>query len=78
MRDEYDSLSINDMMTDYSYYSTEIAPNSCGVMDYRLQSDSLEKNKIKSEDDIDKLEVTVRITDESYHDLDTAKMIYTK
>lgn len=78
LSDDYDSLSINDMMTDYSYFGNDIAAGSCGVMEIRLYDEALKKNKISSEDDIEKLEITLKILNDSYDELDTEKMIYTK
>lgn len=61
--DEYDSLSVNGYMTDYSYYSKEIPDGSCAVLAIKLWEFSLEDNNISSAADVKEVEVKFEIKD---------------
>lgn len=57
----YDSLSVNDFMTDYSYDSKELADGECAVLEIKLWESSLEDNKIGSVSDVKEVEVGFEI-----------------
>lgn len=59
--DVYDSLSVNGFMTDYSYYSKELADGECAVLEIKLWESSLEDNKIGSVSDVKEVEVGFEI-----------------
>ena len=59
--DTYDSLSVNGYMTDYSFYSAELADGESAALEIRLQESSLEENQIASVSDISELEVGFEI-----------------
>jgi len=65
-------------MINYRYFGIYLEPDAISILGYRIDGDSLEKNKIGSEDDINKLEVSIRIFDDVYRELETVKMIYEK
>ena len=57
----YDSLSVNGFMTDYSYYSKELADGECAVLEIKLWESSLEDNKIGSVSDVKEVEIGFEI-----------------
>jgi len=59
--DVYASLSVNGFMTDYSYYSKELAHGECAVLEIKLWESSLEDNNIKSVTDVREIEVRFEI-----------------
>lgn len=59
--DVYDSLSVNGFMTDYSFYSKELADGECAVLEIKLWESSLEDNKIGSVFDVKEVEVGFEI-----------------
>ena len=59
--DTYDSLSVNGYMTDYSFYSAELADGESAALEIRLQESSLEENQIASVSDISEIEVGFEI-----------------
>ncbi len=63
VKDEYNSLSVNGFMTDYSFYSTEVNDGQCAMLDIRLRGSSLEDNRISSADDIEEIELVLEIRD---------------
>ena len=61
--DVYHSLSVNDCMTDYSYYSQTLSDGASAALTIKLQASSLEKNQIESASDIQKIEVGIEINE---------------
>ena len=61
--DVYDSLSINGVMTDYSYYSQELGDGASAALIVKLWESSLEENQITSPADIQEIEVSFEIKD---------------
>lgn len=61
--DVYDSLSINGVMTDYSYYSQELGDGASAALVVNLWESSLEENQITSPADIQEIEVSFEIKD---------------
>lgn len=61
--DVYDSLSINGVMTDYSYYSQELGDGASAALVVKLWESSLEENQITSPADIQEIEVSFEIKD---------------
>lgn len=61
--DEYDSLSVNGNMADYSFYSVSIRNGKIGLVDIELWGDSLEEIQITSASDIKHIEVTIEIAE---------------
>lgn len=62
--DVYDSLSVNGVMTDYSYYSQELGDGASAALIVKLWESSLEENQITSPADIQEIEVSFEIKDE--------------
>lgn len=61
--DVYDSLSVNGVMTDYSYYSQELGDGASAALIVKLWESSLEENQITSPADIQEIEVSFEIKD---------------
>ena len=59
--EQYESLSVNGMMTDDYFSGTLIENGMCGVVDITLEEGSLEKNKIKAPEDITELEIGIEV-----------------
>lgn len=67
--DAYDSLSVNGFMTDYTYYSQELADGESAVLAIQLWESSLEENHIASISDIQEIEAGFEIK-EGYTTID--------
>ncbi len=76
--DEYDSLSVNGYMSDYSFYEDTIAPGNATALKIRLDGDSLKDSKIESVDDIQNVELTIKVRDEDYNELDKSVITINK
>lgn len=61
IQDVYDSLSVNGYMTDYSYYSKEIANGESAVLEIKLWGSDLEDNNIAAVSDIAEVEISFEI-----------------
>lgn len=61
--DVYDSLSVNGVMTDYSYYSQELGDGASAALVVKLWESSLEENQITAPADIQEIEVSFEIKD---------------
>lgn len=59
--DTYDSLSVNGVMTDYSFYSQELADGESTALVVRLWESSLEDNQITSSADVQEVEMGFEI-----------------
>lgn len=74
INNEYNSMSINGYMVDYSYYSSDIYAGGNLILDMRIDEDSLASNKIGGEDDIEEFEVSLKLRDDGYKDIDDVKI----
>ena len=74
--DDYDSLSVNGVMADYSYYSQSLADGSSAVLEIQLWDSSLEDNNIASVSDIKEVEITFDIR-EGYDIIDEPTVVMT-
>lgn len=63
--DEYDSLSVNGIMTDYIFDSLDINDGGSAAIIIELDSSSLKNNSIMSVSDISDIEFTIEIEDEN-------------
>lgn len=72
--DSYDSLSVNGFMTDYSFYSQELADGECAALEIRLWESSLEENQIASLSDIQEIELGFEIK-EGYTTIDEPTLV---
>lgn len=61
IEDVYGSLSVNGIMTDYSYSSKELKDGESAVLEIELQASSLEDNKITSTSDVKEVEISLEI-----------------
>lgn len=64
-----DSVSVNGFMNDELCFGCTAKPNAFGILDVELSDDSLADNGCDSIEDIDELELTVTIRDDSYNTL---------
>ena len=79
IKDNDDSLSINNSPSEYTCYDTTVEPNSMALLIYRLDNDSLEKHDILSDSDIEKIDFSIAIRDdENYKDVKTLNVFYEK
>ncbi|MDE6724392.1 MAG: hypothetical protein K2J79_02205 [Ruminiclostridium sp.] len=74
INNEYNSMSINGYMVDYSYYGSDVSAGANSILDMRIDDDSLASNKINSEDDIEEFEVSLKLRDDGYNDIDNVKI----
>lgn len=58
------SLSINDLMSDYNFYSTKVAAGKYALVKINISESNLEKNKIESVEDIETIELDIKIRNE--------------
>lgn len=73
----YDSLSLNDYMASYSYYTTTIENDVCVMIDILLWGDDLEDIGISGPSDIQSVELSLTIRDEDYTEIDEANIAFT-
>ena len=79
IKDEYNSLSVNGFMTDYSFYSKTRNDGQCAALEIRLWGSSLEDNKIASADEVEEIELSLDIRDgRDTIDKPTVKMSFGK
>ena len=69
INDVYKSLSVNGFMTNYYYYSKELADGECAALDITLLDSSLTENQITSASAIQEIEVGLEIK-EGYNTID--------
>lgn len=69
INDVYKSLSVNGFMTNYYYYSKELADGECAALDITLLDSSLKENQITSASAIQEIEVGLEIK-EGYNTID--------
>lgn len=60
--DEYDSLSVNGYMADYTLYSLDLGSGESGIIDVDLWASSLEDLGITSVEDIHDIEMTINLS----------------
>lgn len=75
---EYDSLSINDTLTDFTAYTLHLQPGKVGILDIEISGYTLEDADFSNPEDVKNAEFKLNITDANYHDIDEAvvKMEY--
>lgn len=76
--DEYDSLSVNGYMSDYYFPGYTINSGETAAFKIRLDGDSLKENKIESVDGIQNVELTIKVKDENYKELDKSVITVNK
>lgn len=76
INDAYDSLSVNGVMTDYSYYGQEVETGESAALTIQLWGSSLEANQITTPRDIQEIEVRFEIKD-GYTTLDEPTLTLT-
>lgn len=64
--DEYDSLSINGVMTDYFFYSQQISAGRKALFVIEMDEEDLEKLGISSPEGITSAQLTLELCDENY------------
>ena len=64
LEEQYESLSVNGMMTDDYFSGTFIENGMSGVVDITLEERSLEKNKIAAPEDVTELEIGIEVWQE--------------
>lgn len=74
--DVYDSLSINDYMATYSFYTTTLEDDSCVMIDILLWGYALEDINISDPSEIQSVEFTLIVRDENYTELDEATIAF--
>lgn len=69
---DYDSLSVNDKMTDFINYSLSLKPGKTGALNIKISKDDAGINGITALSDIKNMEFVLQIKDaDSYTDIDT-------
>lgn len=71
LSNEYDSLSVNGFMADYSYYGATIPAGAYVLLDVELDRDSLTENGIDGIDDITGISFSTEIRDDDYGEVAT-------
>lgn len=72
LHDIYDSLSVNDYMTAYSFYTKTIEDGACVMIDIRLWGYGLEDISITEVSQIKSVEFSISIKDQNYKEIDEA------
>lgn len=67
---DYDTLSINGMMTDFISYSKTLSPEVKLVLNIEVSKYKLEDVKITSPEEISDIEFKLEIRDSDYNDID--------
>ncbi|MCD8382754.1 MAG: hypothetical protein LUC30_07560 [Clostridiales bacterium] len=75
--DVYDSLSVNDYMATYSFYTTTLEDGSCVMIDILLWGYALEDINISEPSEIQSVEFSLTVRDENYTELDEATIAFT-
>ncbi len=66
----YDSLSVNDFMTSYSFYSKTVEDGEWAMLEIRLWASGLEDINITDISQVETVELTLEIRDQDYNDID--------
>lgn len=77
LHDIYDSLSVNDYMTAYSFYTKTIEDGACAMIDIRLWGYGLEDISITEASQIKSVEFSISIKDQNYKEIDEATLAFT-
>ena len=64
--DVFDSLSVNDFMTDYYMRSRQVPPGKYALVDIEIYASSLENSGIMGIEDISEAEISFKVRDEDY------------
>lgn len=72
LHDVYGSLSINDYMANYSFYTTTIENGQWVLVDIRLYESGLQDAGVTSVEQIKTLEFSISVKNESYKEIDKA------
>lgn len=75
--DEYNSFSVNGFMMNGSFYGQTITAGKSVIMEIYLWSMYLDDSNISCADDIEEFEITLRIRDDNYKDIDTPTIAVT-
>ena len=73
--DVYDSLSVNEYMTAYSFYTTIMEDGTCAMIDICLQGYGLEDINITEPSEIQSVEFSIIIRDQNYKKIDEATIL---
>ena len=77
LHDIYDSLSVNDYMTAYSFYTKTIEDGTCVMIDICLWGYGLEDISITEVSQIKSVEFSISIKDQNYKEIDEATVAFT-
>ena len=77
LHDVYDSLSVNDYMTAYSFYTKTIEDGACVMIDIRLWGYGLEDISITDVAQIQTVEFSLSIKDQNYKEIDEVIVAFT-
>ena len=77
LHDVYDSLSINDYMATYSFYTTTMEDGSCVMIDILLWGYGLEDINISEPAEVKSIEFSLSIKDQNYKEIDKATIAFT-
>lgn len=77
LHDVYDSLSINDYMATYSFYTTTMEDGSCVMIDIILWGYGLEDINISEPSEVKSVEFSLCIKDKNYKEIDEATIAFT-
>ena len=77
LHDVYDSLSINDYMATYSFYTTTMEDGSCVMIDILLWEYGLEDINISEPAEGKSVEFSISIKDQNYKEIDKATIAFT-
>lgn len=77
LHDVYDSLSINDYMATYSFYTTTMEDGSCVMIDILLWGYGLEDINISVPSEVKAVEFSLSIKDQNYKEIDEATIAFT-
>lgn len=77
LHDVYDSLSINDYMATYSFYTTTMEDGSCVMIDILLWGYGLEDINISEPSEVKAVEFSLSIKDQNYKEIDEATIAFT-
>lgn len=77
LHDVYDSLSINDYMATYSFYTTTMEDGSCVMIDILLWGYGLDDINISEPAEVKSVEFSLSIKDQNYKEIDKATIAFT-
>lgn len=77
LHDVYNSLSINDYMVTYFFYTTTMEDGSCVMIDILLWGYGLEDINISEPSEVKSVEFSLSIKDKNYKEIDEATIAFT-